>query len=70
MKLLRILMVEDVESDAEITFRELRRSGLQFEYRRVETEADLTRECNDMGADISCTPSRTHGCQSRTITLL
>ena len=52
MKLLRILMVEDVEADAEITFRELRRSGLQFEYRCVETEADLTRECNEFAPDI------------------
>jgi len=47
MTLLRILMVEDVESDAEIIFRELKRSGLQFEYRRVETAADLTRECDE-----------------------
>src|SRR3982074_2590499 len=52
MKVLRILMVEDVESDAEFTFRELKRSGLQFEYRRVETEADLTRECNEFAPDI------------------
>ena len=52
MKVLRILMVEDVESDAEFTFRELKRSGLQFEYRRVETAADLTRECNEFAPDI------------------
>ena len=52
MKLLRILMVEDVESDAEIIFRELKRSGLQFEDRRVETEADLARECNEFAPDI------------------
>src|SRR6202171_228383 len=52
MTLLRILMVEDVESDAEIIFRELKRSGLQFEYRRVETAADLTRECNEFAPDI------------------
>jgi diguanylate cyclase (GGDEF)-like protein/PAS domain S-box-containing protein len=49
---LKILMVEDVESDAEITLRELKRSGLQFEHRRVETEADLTRECNAFAPDI------------------
>jgi diguanylate cyclase (GGDEF)-like protein/PAS domain S-box-containing protein len=52
LKLLRILMIEDVESDAEMTFRELRRSGLQFEYRCVETEVDLTRECNEFAPDI------------------
>ncbi len=49
---LKILMVEDVESDAEITLRELKRSGLQFEHRRVETGADLTRECNAFAPDI------------------
>jgi diguanylate cyclase (GGDEF)-like protein/PAS domain S-box-containing protein len=49
---LKILMVEDVESDAEITLRELKRSGLQFEHRRVETEADLARECNVFAPDI------------------
>jgi len=49
---LKILMIEDVESDAEITLRELKRSGLQFEHRRVETEADLARECDAFAPDI------------------
>ena len=49
---LKILMIEDVESDAEITLRELKRSGLQFEHRRVETEADLARECDVFAPDI------------------
>jgi len=44
---LRILLVEDNLADAEITVRELRRGALEFEWRRVETEAELTRECID-----------------------
>jgi len=49
---LRILMVEDMPSDAEITLRELKRSGLDFEHRRVETEAELMRECVEFAPDI------------------
>ena len=47
MSALRILLVEDNLADAEITVRELRRGALEFEWRRVETEAELTRECID-----------------------
>ena len=49
---LKILMVEDMPSDAEITLRELKRSGLDFEHRRVETEAELMRECVEFAPDI------------------
>jgi diguanylate cyclase (GGDEF)-like protein/PAS domain S-box-containing protein len=45
-------LVEDVPADAEITLRELKRSGLEFEHRLVETEADLIRECVEFAPDI------------------
>ncbi len=49
---LKLLMVEDVPSDAEMTLREIQRSGLEVSLRRVETEADLRRECIDFAPDI------------------
>ena len=49
---LKVLMVEDVPLDAEMTLRELQRSGLQVSFRRVETESDLRRECIDFAPDI------------------
>ena len=49
---LKMVMVEDVPSDAEMTLRELQRSGMEFVVRRVETEADLRRECVDFQPDI------------------
>ena len=49
---LRIVMVEDVESDAEITLRELRRGGVRAELRRVETESELVRECDEFDPDV------------------
>jgi diguanylate cyclase (GGDEF)-like protein/PAS domain S-box-containing protein len=49
---LKILMVEDAAADAEIMLRELKRSGLEFEHRRVETEAELMRECIEFAPDI------------------
>jgi DNA-binding response OmpR family regulator len=49
---LKMVMVEDVPSDAEMTLRELQRSGMEFVVRRVETEADLRRECIDFEPDI------------------
>ncbi len=49
---LRILVVEDVASDAELELRELRRDGLVFEARIVETEADFRRELDDFEPDI------------------
>jgi diguanylate cyclase (GGDEF)-like protein/PAS domain S-box-containing protein len=50
--ILKILMVEDAPADAEIMLRELKRSGLEFEHRRVETEAELMRECIEFAPDI------------------
>jgi diguanylate cyclase (GGDEF)-like protein/PAS domain S-box-containing protein len=49
---LRIVMVEDVESDAEITERELKRAGLSVDFRRVETEEELVREISDFRPDV------------------
>jgi len=51
-EVLKLLMVEDVPSDAEMTLRELQRSGMEIIFRRVETEADLRRECIDFAPDI------------------
>ena len=42
---LRILLIEDNLADTEMTVREMKRGGLAFDWRRVETEADLRREC-------------------------
>ena len=44
---LRILMVEDVEDDAALAVRELKRAGLAVEARRVDLEADFRRELRD-----------------------
>jgi diguanylate cyclase (GGDEF)-like protein/PAS domain S-box-containing protein len=49
---LRILLVEDSPADAEIALRELRRGGLEFEFRQVETEIDLIRACEDFKPQI------------------
>jgi diguanylate cyclase (GGDEF)-like protein/PAS domain S-box-containing protein len=49
---LKMLMIEDVQSDAEITLRELKRNGMEFVVRRVETEAELRRECAEFAPDI------------------
>ncbi|HVY04756.1 MAG TPA: GAF domain-containing protein [Burkholderiales bacterium] len=49
---LRILLVEDAELDAELQFHELRRSGLAFEARRVQTEADFLAQLGEHDPDI------------------
>ncbi len=41
---LRVLFIEDVEADAVLAARELKRSGMQVESRRVDREEDLRRE--------------------------
>lgn len=41
---LRILIVEDVPNDAELALRELKRAGIIFDARRVETAAEYRRE--------------------------
>ena len=44
---LRILLAEDSESDSELIQRELKRGGLDFRSRRVQTEADFRRELDE-----------------------
>src|SRR5882672_9716939 len=44
---LRILLAEDSESDAELIQRELKRGGLDFQSRRVQTEAAFRRELDE-----------------------
>src|SRR5438309_2483678 len=44
---LRILIAEDSEADAELVQRELKRGGLDFLSRRVQTEADFRRELDE-----------------------
>src|SRR3989440_10511611 len=45
---LKILLAEDSESDAELVQRELKRGGLDFQSRRVQTEADFRRELDEV----------------------
>jgi diguanylate cyclase (GGDEF)-like protein len=49
---LRVLFVEDVETDAVLAARELKRSGMSVESRRVEREDDLRRELADFRPDV------------------
>ena len=49
---LRILIVEDVKSDAELVEYELRSAGLKFLSRRVETEEGFLKELSDFLPDI------------------
>ncbi|HMH16717.1 MAG TPA: EAL domain-containing protein [Burkholderiales bacterium] len=44
---LRILMVEDVEADADLALRELKRAGLAVESHRVDLETEFRRELRD-----------------------
>lgn len=49
---LKVLILEDVELDAELTEYEMRREGLKFKSRRVETEDDFIKELDDLEPDI------------------
>jgi two-component system, NarL family, sensor histidine kinase UhpB len=49
---LKILLVEDAEEDAQLLSRELRRSGLSFDTRRVQTESDFLVQLAEYGPDI------------------
>ncbi len=51
-KPIRVLLVEDTESDAELTLRHLARAGLQCTSRRVETETDLHDAFRNFAPDI------------------
>ncbi len=49
---LRILVAEDSETDAELVQRELKRGGLDFLSRRVQTEPDFRRELEEFRPDL------------------
>lgn len=49
---LKILIVEDVQFDAELMEYELRREGINFLSKRVETEEDFNRELDNLTPDI------------------
>ncbi|GBC85593.1 Blue-light-activated protein [bacterium HR11] len=49
---LRILILEDVPTDAELVEWELRRAGLVFTSRRVDTEADFRAALDDFEPDV------------------
>ena len=49
---LKILLVEDSEIDAELQFRELKRAGLSFEARQVQTESDFVEQLAGYRPDI------------------
>jgi PAS domain S-box-containing protein/diguanylate cyclase (GGDEF)-like protein len=49
---LRILVAEDSETDAELVQRELKRGGLDFQTRRVQTEPDFRRELDEFRPDL------------------
>ncbi len=49
---LRILVLEDMPGEAVVIVRELRRGGLHFRSRRVETEEDFRRELLDFAPDL------------------
>ncbi len=49
---IRILMLEDVATDAELVQRELHRAGIAFSALRVQTRNDFERELDDFRPDI------------------
>src|SRR5215468_793146 len=49
---LRILLVEDLATDAELALRELRRASIAFEWRRVQTAEELEHECASFNPDV------------------
>jgi diguanylate cyclase (GGDEF)-like protein/PAS domain S-box-containing protein len=51
-KELRILILEDVPADAELMERELRRAGIIFSARRVDTEETFLKELKDFAPDL------------------
>ncbi|MDG5800750.1 response regulator [Marinilabiliaceae bacterium ANBcel2] len=48
----KILIAEDLAEDAEIAIRKLKKEGVDFTYRVVETEADFTKELYSFKPDI------------------
>jgi CheY-like chemotaxis protein len=50
--LVRLLLVEDVESDAELAVRRLRQDGVQCTYKRIETESAFVEALRENSHDI------------------
>lgn len=51
-KELRILILEDVPTDAELMEHELRKAGIEFSSRRVDTKEDFIKGLDDLSPDI------------------
>jgi PAS domain S-box-containing protein len=51
-KKIKILFVEDLSTDVEIAKRELKKGGISFEYRLVESESDFIHEIENYSPDI------------------
>ena len=51
-KELRVLIVEDIPTDAELVEYELRKAGITFESKRVDTRAGFLRQLEDFSPDI------------------
>jgi len=49
---IRVLLAEDVRTDAELNVRELKRAGLAIEHRIADTEEDFKRELSEFAPDI------------------
>lgn len=51
-KKLNILILEDVDTDAELVERELSKADIQFSSKRVETKEDFLKELKDLAPDL------------------
>jgi len=51
-RVLKILLIEDVETDAELQLRELRRAGLNVDAQRVQSESGFLAGLSDFDPDI------------------
>jgi diguanylate cyclase (GGDEF)-like protein len=49
---IRVLIIEDVETDAELALREMRRAGLDCTSRRIETEGEFLRALEEFRPEI------------------
>ena len=51
-RLIRVLLAEDVKTDAELELRELKRAGIRFEHRLVDTEGGFCRALREFAPDL------------------
>ena len=49
---IRVLLIEDITTDAELELRELKRAGLRVEHRMVDTEPEFRRALAEFLADV------------------